>query len=400
METGLLLLAKGNYNTAIQQEYNEQLEEECYLDINDLYGTEGYNSVDVFFEKNDSLKSMQQAYQILMEDTKLTYYEVASQPLLLVGKYTFSEDFVDGGKEAVNQNGKGRLVTSVKSRQLGESTAEYYHMSDKMESGTWFTKSDYIWKSEKTIPVILGYNYKKYMNIGDIFSFCYLGEEEQKGEVIGFLKQDASISYEGENVPLENEMLIPSMIVKEEKTDEIFLKRLYLIKTEGALLYHNPEEYEAATQLVKNIAEKTGIAYSYVEDLSIIPENEQYEMPVNTASLLLTGAKLFVILLGSVTLFVTFQIWKEQENKKVERKLLFCHVTAILAGMIVAFTISYKILLRLVGNETLRLNIMRGRMDVLMMIMIMCAIYIIGNFIIVIYLRTMQRKEMRKKGLV
>lgn len=185
---GLLLIAKGNDNTVKQIEYNEQnSDKENYLQVTDLYGTEDNDSLEVFFNQKASLQRMKEAYDAFVLNSNLTYFEVSTQSLFLVGDYTFSDAFVDGGKEIINE--KGKVVTSVKSKQLGENTAQYYCMSEKMESGNWFSQSDYIWKSKKTIPIVLGYNYKKYVQIGDTISFCYLGEDVKNGEVIGFLKK-------------------------------------------------------------------------------------------------------------------------------------------------------------------------------------------------------------------
>lgn len=62
----------------------------------------------------------------------------------------------------------------------------------EVEEGRLFNKEEYLNNNDNVIPIILGYNYSKYLKVGDIINHS-VGLNTVKAKVIGILKKDQSI---------------------------------------------------------------------------------------------------------------------------------------------------------------------------------------------------------------
>lgn len=113
-------------------------------------------------------------------------------------------------------------------------TQNYYNF--KVTEGRLFNSEDF--KYGDTIPVILGYDYKDYYNIGDVFTGNYL-KCYFNYEVIGILDKNTSITLQNKVVFLDRYIISPSVTVPNapQTHDELFYQSAsYLQKLEGTVI--------------------------------------------------------------------------------------------------------------------------------------------------------------------
>lgn len=352
-----LLFSFGNFNTAKQMKNDDIYEGIRYLQVVDCYDMEGNTSLEDFFAEETSFKMLKKAYEEMLNIFGNDYYEIGQQPIEYKGVCNFTEDLIVGGDEAKNQEVEelGTIITPLKSIQIGKETADTINLKKMVTWGRFFSEEDYMYdSSKKNIPLLLGSEYVDILNIGDTFSFYYLGEEEFAGEIVGFFEKNASIyTDENEIEILDDQIVMPSLETKSNAEIEKFLKKLYLTKTEGKIIYESNAKYDKITHEIERIKEDTGIQYSYIRDLRIVPENEEYNMTIIQAISLLVIAH--IIFIFNFVLEI-----KRMGFTFVKRKLLKNIVIEAMV-MLVSYGIIYKIIINYINNISLKLNIMRMR---------------------------------------
>lgn len=137
--------------------------------------------------------------------------------------------------------------SNIKSLQLNQKAYDFYNI--ELESGSpifW----DNISYTDNHIPVLLGFEYKKYYQIGDTLSGNYYNKKMQF-EVTGFLKENCSIKYRNvSDICLDTYMIIPypSTLWEVDNNDFQFESILYFAMINCDIL-----PFVNETQLLKDI---------------------------------------------------------------------------------------------------------------------------------------------------
>ncbi|MDE6434819.1 MAG: hypothetical protein K2L07_11405 [Lachnospiraceae bacterium] len=360
-----LFLTIGNFKTAVQMSKNNEIKEfKRSIKITDQYEEKNNISLYEFFSKPDTLLKLENAYSKILAHFGKNYYEISDQSVEYIGLCDFDEKFVSGGKEAKNQNIQeiNEIITPLNSVQLGPETIENIKLNELIQSGRIFSEEEYILDEKNmVIPLILGNDYKDYCEIDDTFFFFYLGEKFS-GKIIAFLEEDSSINIgDEETKKLDNLIVMPSLkpAINYEETD--FNKILALIKTEGFILYETVEEYQDILDEIDIIREETGVLYSCIENLDIVPLEQHYFMPVFLA--------VFFVVLGEL-LFVIYVIYIQKLMQKIVYTKNFFKIMVILCFFTLStYEISYLSIIKL-RNTALALNVMRIRDIVLVELLI------------------------------
>lgn len=348
-----LFLALGNLKTVNQITKNDNIKEfERVLKITDDYDSISNESLYAFFNKKDTSNKLEEAYSKILDSFGERYYEIGEQAVEYIGKCDLNVEFILGGDEARNQeiDEIQQIITPLKSIQLGEKTIENIKLDQKIQMGNNFLHDDYILNG-KIISLILGNDYKEEFDLGDTISFFYLGEQFT-GKVNAFAKEGTSVHVGEENIVLDNLIIMPSIRTLKSYENTIFAKTLALIRTEGFVLYKNEQEYKNIVEQILQIREDTGVLYRYIEDLSIISQEEKYYMPVGIA----------IMMLGlSEIIFVVNQLRILNNKKNMVRKSnLIQTILSMSISMVCIGYISYRTITKL-KNSILVLNVMRSR---------------------------------------
>ena len=359
-----LFLTIGNFKTAVQMSKNNEMKEfRRVIKITDQYEEKNNISLYEFFSKPDTLLKLEDAYSKILTHFGKNYYEISDQSVEYIGLSDFDEKFVSGGKEAKNQNIQeiNEIIIPLNSVQLGPETIENIKLNELIQSGRIFSEEEYIFDEKNiVIPVILGNDYKDYFEIDDTFFFFYLGEKFS-GKIIAFLEEDSTINIGDEEAKkLDNLIVMPSLKpTSNEETD--FNKILALIKTEGFILYETVEEYQDILDEIDIIREETGVLYSCIENLDIVPLEQHYFMPVFLA--------VFFVVLGEL-LFVIYDIYILKLMQKIFYTKKFFKIMVILCFFTLStYGVSYLSIIKL-RNTALVLNMMRIRDIVLVELLI------------------------------
>ena len=78
----------------------------------------------------------------------------------------------------------------------------YNHFFDCIGEGRGFCESDFQYKRNEKVPIILGNDYKSYYSIGDSIKLNYLGKDFEY-EIIGFFEQGLNIKIEN-SIPVND----------------------------------------------------------------------------------------------------------------------------------------------------------------------------------------------------
>jgi hypothetical protein len=179
---------------AIQQSFSNSAQA-------DLYGiTDTLPDPDEFSAAISSAKvvaSVGSFYNELNTSKKIKFLSIFNQPLAVtdpaVGE-RFDEGYVENGeaKGLYTDPDTGLKTREVHSFQLNEQAAKFYNLRVSKGSMPDWSSIDY---SQKQIPVLLGADYQKLYDLGDViagsFAFDTFGFK-----VVGFLKEASSIYYQ------------------------------------------------------------------------------------------------------------------------------------------------------------------------------------------------------------
>lgn len=261
---------------------------------------------------------MQNAHSLLLDYFGNQYLEIGEQSVEYIGMCNFDEKFVVGGNEEKDQKISeiNEIITPLYSIQLGKSTIENIKLNKMIETG----------------------------------------------KIIAFLSKNASIIIDdAETKNLDNMIVMPSFEINPTYTDADFNKILSLIKTEGYIVYENQKEYQNILDKINVIKEKTGIQYSYIENLNFIPLNQCYFMPKYLA--------LFFVVLGE-TLFYFYMLLMLKLTQRIASDSKIINVLFVLFIItVVTYELSYLILMN-IQDKALLLNIMRIRYTVMVELLI------------------------------
>lgn len=237
---------------------------------------------------------------------------------------------------------------NIKSLQLNQKAYLFYNIEadDNIEI-SW----DDISYEDKSIPILLGSNYKKYYKYGDIISGNYYSKD-MNFEVIGFLKNNCSIKYKSiHDINIDTYMIIPyPPNLWEVKKDFQFESILYFAMINCDILPFINE-----TQILKDIKEiskKTGFSdfslvgidnfqIQNIELLLFIQEHKNIVIILMIVIFILInviGIKLLRIILKEAF------IESDKKQKKENYLKIFTFYIIILYGIAFLFSIFFSVL--------------------------------------------------------
>lgn len=358
--TLIIFSATMNKSMIMQDSLNNEDSDSGFIQLSDEYdGEDGRMSIMNFFEQPNSLKRMKKLYYSINQNEQLKYYEISFQNLQFIGKYNGRTDFVNGGKECVNdKQADGTLLTPLKSIQISEKTSEYLNMNNKISKGHYFSQEDYVLNSNKRIPVILGNSYAGMYNVGDSFDTLYLGDMKLKCNVIGFLGKDSDINIQS-TYKLDDVIVMPSLnIMNELPNDEkSFEKVLYSIKNSGYIYYSNTNNYNNNIKLIKKIIRKSNIEWNYIGKDNNPFKDNPIRVSINTIKCIQYSTWILTIIIIFIIYFFEKKIYKMTVIPKDtrERVIFQSKVYIILTLQVnIMYLISYEVVKLLIRYSGMR----------------------------------------------
>ena len=233
-----------------------------YLDDNNL--SELYREEDIFTRLSNLNDDLNKYFD---------YYELSFQALQSLEYYNLDEDFIKvynrkGDKihnQSVKIEGKRHYVTSLNTVQANKKFFDSYLSS--IEEGEKFADDDYILTMTENIPVLLGYNYMPYYNIGDTLKLNYLGSDKTF-YIKGFLSENLGFKKDNKTISMNNYICVPSFRITstsqqmDSEQDLLFKMRYYLQKNRGFIKYGIDDDIDEIKQEINDLANKYGLAYT------------------------------------------------------------------------------------------------------------------------------------------
>ena len=154
-----------------------------------------------FFGQSDNVKILKELYSWLDTNNQFTYI-VASKQGFYMDEYVYPDIFKEG-----YEHGFIYIEEQYKCLQVNQAFINYFAI--KAIDGRLFELPDYNIDNE-IIPIVLGYEYKTYANIGDRINFYYCNKE-LTGEVVGFLSAETYYNN-GYNIQsLDRYIIMPAL---------------------------------------------------------------------------------------------------------------------------------------------------------------------------------------------
>ncbi|MDF2841110.1 MAG: hypothetical protein K0Q99_1882 [Clostridia bacterium] len=203
------------------------------------YGGDDNPSFFELFSTEDSLKRLKAINKRFHEN--FDYFELEFQQLYYIGHYDGEEKFVNSfgtGIDSINQvvaneNGKEIYATDLKTIQLGKKF--YKDLENRIHIGNNFSIDDFsVNDSNKTVNIILGYDYLQYYKLGDTINLT-LHQKSINFKVIGFYKKDTFISCQGTSFGFDQCIIMPFYDINYDpvdEKDELYQKIYYCQKNE------------------------------------------------------------------------------------------------------------------------------------------------------------------------
>ena len=236
--------------------YKRDLIDAQYAEVFDLYGGDGTSKESELFRQKDSLERLKGFNRDL--NTYFNFYEVYDQFVEYCSYYYGEAKFVcsyDLGyadqfinQELHNDNNDLYYVTPLEAVQIGLNAMVHFHLADKVESGRCFTSEEYVvTKKLKEIPVLLGYEYEEYHDIGDQLKVLHMGYPVNL-KVVGFLKKGSYYPYGSDVISLDRMIVMPSFDFKDKPTGAYaeFQKYHYSEKNWGRIGFNKGDEAKIA----------------------------------------------------------------------------------------------------------------------------------------------------------
>ncbi|AWB46854.1 hypothetical protein DCC85_07260 [Paenibacillus sp. CAA11] len=235
-----------------------------YQLLDGYYDGEKYQD---FNSQSDYLMRLKNYYTMLNTSIDFKYLAMFNHHILLEEDEEIPLKFIEGyenGSKKHQENINGALYTAVKSFQLNEQAADFFHL--KVSEGAMLGKNDYS-QSNDTMSVLLGSSYKSIFHIGQEVSIRYYNKI-QKVKVIGFLEKNSKVFFN--NHPefyLDDYIVIPYREYGNPKLDEdeLYQQINYFAMINGFVVTENDTaQTEKMFQRIDTIAKKNGIEYSFI----------------------------------------------------------------------------------------------------------------------------------------
>ena len=253
----------------------EQINPESHRELSLVGVVDDYVSAEElsdFFASQDSLEKMVSFNQIL--NNQFEFYEIYNQPLQAKFYWDMDDGFLEtyDGAPIKNQEieieGEKCFISTLNSIEVNLNAYQYF--LDFIGEGRGFCESDFQYKRNEKIPVILGNDYKSYYFVGDCINLNYLGKDFEY-EIIGFFEEGLNVKIENSEYNINKYLCVPYFEFDGNVTDEsekVFWLRHYQEKNYGYIKVDNinglseEEIIEFYGSEVQKIAEELEIKYN------------------------------------------------------------------------------------------------------------------------------------------
>lgn len=189
-----------------------------------------------YFSDPTRLNNLKDFYIALANNPHYIYLDKVEQGIYI--KNTFDTNiFLYGygkGYESYFDDESGNRYSMFNNITINAASQNYYNF--KVIEGRIFNSGDFTYSN--TIPVMLGYDYKDYYNVGDVFTGEYL-DCNFNYQVIGILDKNVSINIQNEIIFLDRYIVSPSVIVQNapQTHEELFYQSAsYMQKIQGSVI--------------------------------------------------------------------------------------------------------------------------------------------------------------------
>lgn len=202
--------------------------------VNDSEGTyrlvDMEESVSSFVKDYEKVVHLKDFYNELGNNSLIEYYEEIEQPVE-VDEFKATEIFRYGYEEQFESD-------EIKQILLNYNSWHNNNLCEKIIEGDDLKKSDFVQENYEEIPVILGYEYRDYYNIGDTMDVTLSTDVFGHYKVIGIMNKDTSIWVNDNLVYLDRYIIAPALTIQQEPcdySDLIYQGFLYMQKINGVV---------------------------------------------------------------------------------------------------------------------------------------------------------------------
>lgn len=185
----------------------------------------------IYFQGDSHLHKIKAFYNGLNQNRQFLYLNSTRQPIEIIG-FRGTKKFMYGYEESPMEN-----LSGVKAMQVNKNTMELTGV--EVEEGGLLKTSDFVYKEESIVPVLLGSQYKGIYNIGDTFEINYILKKINV-RVIGILKPNSIIPVQNQtDFYVDRYIVMPELIFNSDpQNDEEmkFQKRHYLHLINGMIV--------------------------------------------------------------------------------------------------------------------------------------------------------------------
>ena len=234
-----------------------------FYQVVDNYKTDKYTEAELSkITGNDSFMNNLQKFNNEMNSTDtVDFYDMKYETVDFIGKWNKPKDLANGygNKDLTDQEvtikGQSEYITPVNAFILNQKTMQKRGLD-------YLSDQDFIYNGE--FPMVLGYGFKEYYNIGDTIPIRYSGERFN-GKVVGFYDKDL-VFDKWFHCDSYSTIIIPYMDNLESKDDyedrETFFYTYNLFKNSGYIYFPNTVDYEKNKDAVEKIAQKYNLDYT------------------------------------------------------------------------------------------------------------------------------------------
>lgn len=254
-----------NRNVLVEMEKNQAIINEFLqykdgeLKLLDSYDS-ATSSFSDFINGSRALEIETLAYDLLIDNNKLDYYEVYFNPLYYANYYD-KQDQAD--HEFLNEYIDDMYYTECNGICVDNCFVETNNLGEEIKSGRFFLKNEYNCDVMKEIPVVLGSSYLSCFELNETFVGQYVLEQPLTFVVVGFLNENSSFTIAGAEYNLNDSIILPTLSVNNIKDDR---EKIIMLSTkiEGFVHYDNAQEYQQVADEINLIAETSGFDYIHV----------------------------------------------------------------------------------------------------------------------------------------
>ena len=200
-------------------------------DSEDTYRLVDMEESDSSFVKDyEKVVHLKDFYNELGNNSLIEYYEEIEQPVE-VDEFKATEIFRYGYEEQFESD-------EIKQILLNYNSWHNNNLCEKIIEGDDLKKSDFVQENYEEIPVILGYEYRDYYNIGDTMDVTLSTDVFGHYKVIGIMNKDTSIWVNDNLVYLDRYIIAPALTIQQEPcdySDLIYQGFLYMQKINGVV---------------------------------------------------------------------------------------------------------------------------------------------------------------------